>query len=129
MQSFSPKARHRSNPYIHSERGLGVRLRNALQRHELGRRRMGHHLGVRFGGENLNSKFLFCLQIPICSYTTDAWPHRLNYLSSPNITFRGTPTGRVDRDSRRAHIERMVTPPRTQTQVYRDRLYSALQVW
>ena len=42
------------------------------------------------------------------SYTTDAWPHRLNYLASPNITFRGTPTGRADRDSRRAHIERKV---------------------
>ena len=42
------------------------------------------------------------------SYQTDAWPHRVNYLSSPNITFRGTPTGRADRDSRRAHIERKV---------------------
>ena len=47
-------------------------------------------------------------RVPDSSYQTDAWPHRVNYLSSPNITFRGTPTGRADRDSRRAHIERKV---------------------
>ena len=48
--SISSKARHWGGQFVHAERGLGVRLRDAVQRRKLGRRGLGHHLGVRKKG-------------------------------------------------------------------------------